>query len=297
MYSAVRKNKLKTVLIIFAFVLLMSALGWVISVTLDTPGFFIPMLIFAITYAGISYFASAKMAIAMTGAKPVTAQEAPRLYKIVENLSISAGMPMPKIYIVNDPAPNAFATGRDPEHGVVAATTGILDILDDSELEGVMAHELSHVQNYDIRVTSIVIALVTIIAFVSDWLLRIGMFGGLGDRDSRAGGVMLLVSIVAAIIAPLIAMMLQLAVSRKREFLADASGALMTRYPEGLASALQKIESSARPMRKANNATAHLFLANPFGREKRGQFVRKLFSTHPPTADRVAQLNQMGTEL
>ncbi len=296
MYSSIRKNKVKTILIMVVFILLISALGGVFAAALETPGFFIFTLIFAISYAAIGYFTSAKMAIAMTGAKPVTKAEAPRLYRIVENLSITAGMPMPKVYIVDDPAPNAFATGRNPENGVVAATTGILELLDDTELEGVMAHEMSHVQNYDIRVTSIVIALVTVVAFLSDFLMRIGLFGGVGDRDR--GGAMLAISIVASIIAPLVAMMLQLAVSRKREFLADASGALLTRYPEGLASALQKIETTARPMRKANNATAHLFLSNPFGRNgKQGQFMRKLFSTHPPTSERVAQLEKMKTSL
>lgn len=279
-----------------AFVVLMSALGWVFSVTLDSPSIFLPVLIFAITYAGISYFASSKMAIAMTGAKPITKKQSPRLYRTVENLSITAGMPMPKIYVIDDPAPNAFATGRNPEHGIVGVTTGLLDMMDDTELEGVMAHELSHIQNYDIRVTSIVIALVTIIAFLSDLLLRIGLFGGM-DNDSRAGAIGLVISLVAAIIAPLVAMMLQMAVSRRREFLADSSGALLTRYPEGLAGALRKIESYARPMRKANNATAHLFMSNPFGRNKRGNFMRKLFSTHPPTAQRIKQLQEMGREL
>lgn len=297
MYSSIRKNKIKTVIIIALFVVLVSLLGATFAAMLETPGFFMFALLFSITYAAIGYFASAKMAIAMTGAKPVTKDQAPRLYRIVENLSITAGMPMPKVYVVNDPAPNAFATGRNPENGVVAATTGLLEMLDDTELEGVMAHELSHIQNYDIRVTSIVIALVTVVAFLSDFLLRIGLFGGFGDRDSRAGGVMLVIGIVASIIAPLVAMMLQFAVSRKREFLADASGALLTRYPEGLASALQKIEATARPMVKANNATAHLFLANPFGRKERGQFLHKLFSTHPPTQDRVAQLEKMKTSL
>ncbi len=293
MYSAINKNKIKTVVIIAAFIAVVSAIGGIFSYTLDSPSIFIPVLIFAIVYSMIGYFASAKMAIAMTGAKEVTKQEAPRLYRIVENLSITAGMPTPKVYIVDDPAPNAFATGRDPNHGIVAATTGLLEMLDDNELEGVMAHEISHVQNYDIRVTSIVIALVTVVALLSDFLLRIGIWGG---NDSKNGAAVLL-SIAAAIIAPIVAVMLQMAVSRKREFLADASGALLTRYPDGLASALGKIESYARPMRKANDATAHLFLANPFGKEKKGLAIRKLFSTHPPTNERIEQLQKMGTKL
>lgn len=296
MYSSIAKNKFKTVLIIAAFLVLMSVLGWVFSVTLDNPSIFLPVLIFAVSYAGISYFASSKMAIAMTGAKPVTKDQSPRLYRTVENLSITAGLPMPKIYVIDDSAPNAFATGRNPEHGIVGVTTGLLDMMDDTELEGVMAHELSHIQNYDIRVTSIVIALVTIVAFLSDMLFRIGLFGGI-DNDSRAGAIGLVISLVAAVIAPLVAMMLQMAVSRRREFLADASGALLTRYPDGLAGALGKIESYSRPMRKANNATAHLFMSNPFGRSKRGSFMRKLFSTHPPTHERIDKLQKMGTEL
>ncbi|MEX2398803.1 MAG: M48 family metalloprotease [Candidatus Saccharimonadales bacterium] len=296
MYSAINKNKIKTVVIIAAFIAVISAIGAVFSYTLDSPSIFIPVLIFAIVYSVVGYFASAKMAIAMTGAKEVTKKEAPRLYRTVENLTITAGMPMPKVYIVNDPAPNAFATGRDPYHGVVAATTGLLEILDDNELEGVMAHEISHVQNYDIRVNSIVIALVTVVALLSDFLLRIGFWGG-GNRGGGVNAIALGLAIAAAIIAPIIAVMLQMAVSRKREFLADASGSLLTRYPDGLASALRKIESYARPMKKANDATAHLFISNPFGKEKRGKAIRKLFSTHPPTDARVQQLQKMGDKL
>ncbi len=297
MYSAVTANKFKTVVLIGLFIVIIGAIGWLISEVMASPGIFIPVLIFAIVYAIVGYFASAKIATAMTGAKPVTKKEAPRLYRTVENLTITAGIPMPKVYIINEQAPNAFATGRKPENSIVAVTTGLLDIMDDSELEGVIAHELSHIKNYDIRVMGIVLVLVTVIAFVSDMILRVGLFGGFGRGKDSGGAFVIILSIVAAIVAPIVALLLKAAVSRRRELLADASGVFLTRYPEGLANALRKIESHSKPMRKANSATAHLFISNPLGGNKTARWFAKLFSTHPPVDERVAELHEMGQQL
>ncbi|MFO0971334.1 MAG: M48 family metallopeptidase [Candidatus Saccharimonadales bacterium] len=247
---------------------------------------------FAASYSLISYFASSRIALAVNGAKEIQKQDDPRLYRIVENLSITTGMPMPRVYIINDPAANAFATGRDPKHASVAATTGILELLDDNELEGVMAHEMGHVQNYDIRVMMVVFACVSVIGLMSDFLLRIMWFGG---RDDDEGGspIALLLALVLAIIAPIVATLVQLAVSRRREFLADATGALTTRYPEGLASALRKIGQNGSVLRRQNSSTAHFFFANPL----KNRSFAKLFSTHPPTEERIAKLEKMSGEL
>jgi heat shock protein HtpX len=297
MYSHVEANKRKTVLLIVAFLLLTGLLGWLISYVLDGPGITLGVIVGATIYAIFGYFASAKIALALSRAQEIQKKDNPRLWRTVENLSITSGLPMPKVYIIDDPAPNAFATGRDPQHAAVAASTGLLDLLDDTELEGVIAHELSHVGNYDIRVMGVVLVFVTIIAFVSDIFLR--MLWWRGD-DSEGGGnaILVLIGIVMALIAPLVAMLLKLAVSRKREYLADASGALLTRYPEGLASALEKIGAYSRPMRHASSATAHLFFANPLrsrGGSERGW--AHLFSTHPPIAERVRILRDMGKAL
>lgn len=297
MYSQVDANKRKTVLLIFSFMLIIGALGFIFSEAYGTPGMFYAVLGFSVVYAFFGYYFSSKIALGLTGAKPISKDQNPRLFRIVENTSITAGLPMPDVYIIDDPAPNAFATGRDPNHAAVAATTGILDLLDDSELEGVMAHEMSHVGNYDIRVMGIVIVLVTIISLITDMFLRMTWFGGGRDSDNNgsAGAIFAVVGIVAAVLAPLIAAMLRLAVSRKREYLADASGVLLTRYPEGLASALEKIGAYSRPMRRANSSTAHLFISNPLkdkqGGDKKG--FAHLFSTHPPISERVKLLRNM----
>ncbi len=230
----------------------------------------------------------------MTGAKPITRETYPDLWNIVENLSITAGLPMPKVYVVNDPAPNAFATGRNPENSAVAATTGILEILDRTELEGVMAHELSHIGNRDMLVSTVAVVLAGFIAILSDIFMRSLMFGG-GNRDNgRAGVVFLVIGIVGIILAPIAAQLIQMAISRKREYLADASGALLTRYPEGLASALEKIHAYSRPMVKANTATAHLFIADPFGHSKKSltQKLSAMFQTHPPADERIRRLRE-----
>ncbi len=247
---------------------------------------------FAVFYSLISYFASSRIALAVNGAKEIQKQDNPRLYRIVENLSITTGMPMPKVYIINDSAANAFATGRDPKHASVAATTGILELLDDNELEGVMAHEMGHIQNYDIRVMMIVFACVSVIGLMSDFLLRMMWFGGRED-DEGGSPLAMVLALVLAVIAPIVATLVQLAVSRRREFLADATGALTTRYPEGLASALRKIEQSGSVLRRQNSSTAHFFFANPL----KNRSFAKLFSTHPPTKERIAKLERMGGEL
>lgn len=298
MYSAITQNKVKTVVIMVGFVLFIAGLGWILSLAFNRPGLLIFLAIFALVYAMFSYFSGAKMALALSGAEPITKPDAPQLYRVVENLAITAGLPTPAIYIIDDPAPNAFATGRDPAHAYVAVTRGLLAMMDEPELEGVIAHELSHVGNYDIRLMAIVLALVTVVSLVSHMLLRMTFWGGLGDDNDSGGGnqVMLLVGLIAALIAPLIAMLLQLAVSRRREYLADASGALLTRYPEGLASALEKIGTYAKPMEHASTATAHLFIANPLGGKGIGGAIAGLFSTHPPIDDRIARLETMETK-
>lgn len=297
MYSQVAANKLRSVLYVLGFVAFVGVFGYVLTRAFGRPGFFIPVLIFAIGYALFSYFGSAKLAILTSGARQINKADAPELFRIVENLSITAGLPMPKVYIIDDPSPNAFATGRDPDHAVVACTTGILEILEKDELEGVLAHELSHVGNYDIRLMAIVIALVSIVSLLADFMLRLSFWGGMSDDDE--GGsinpVMIIVGIAGAILAPIAASLIQLAISRRREFLADATGALITRYPEGLARALEKIEQDPRGLQHASSATAPLYITNPLkGRAGLAQSLSRLFSTHPPTSERVARLREMG---
>jgi heat shock protein HtpX len=241
-----------------------------------------------------SYWYSDKVVLHMTGARLISKEQAPELYNVVENLSITAGLPMPRVFIVDDPAPNAFATGRDPEHAVVAATTGLLQILDRTELEGVMAHELSHVGNRDMLVMTVAVVLAGFVAIVADVLSRSMLYGGNDNRERSP--IFLILGIVGIILVPIAAKLIQFAISRKREYLADATGALLTRYPEGLASALEKISKYAQPMKKASHATAHLFISDPFQDNKRGimQKITGLFQTHPPVADRIERLRSMG---
>jgi len=290
MYSAIAANKRKTWLIIAVFAVIIGVLGWIVSGIYGQPYFTYLALIIGGVYALIQYFGAAKIALAVNGAQEVTKKDAPRLYRIVENLSIATGMPMPKVYVMDDPAPNAFATGRDPKHAVVAATTGLLEIMDDTELEAVMAHELGHVKNYDIRVMMIVFGLVSAIGFIADMILHFVWFR---DEEDSPNPLFLILGIVAALLAPVVAALVQLAVSRRREYLADSTGAMTTRYPEGLARALEKIRDHGSGMRRQNTATAHLFFANPL----RGGSIAKLFSTHPPIEDRIARLRQMGDHL
>jgi len=288
MYSEISKNKRNTFIIMMIFMLVIAGLGYIMSVVYGSVGIFWGTLVGASVYTLIQYFAAAKMALGLNGAKEIQKKDNPRLYRIVENLAITEGMPMPKVYVMNDPAPNAFATGRDPQHAHVAATTGILELMSDRELEAVMAHEMGHVKNYDIRVMMIVFGLVSAIGLIADMITHIFWFGNSDSRPSNP--IFLILAIVAALIAPLVALLVQAAVSRQREYLADASGALTTRDPEALASALEKLGSSNTAMKQQNTSTAHLFFANPL---KKSSFVNA-FSTHPPIEKRVARLRAMG---
>jgi heat shock protein HtpX len=296
-YKAISANIWKSYFILACFMAFAAVVAYVIS---KATGYGVSggMLVFviAIIYSFISYFYSDKIVLATSGAKQIKKKDHPELFRIVENLAIGNGMPMPKIYIIEDASPNAFATGRDPKHAAVAATTGILERLNKSELEGVLAHELSHVKNYDTRVLAITAVLVGFISLLTDMFMRQLFWGGLrnnDNRDSRAQMIFLVIGIVLAIIAPIVATLIQLAISRKREFLADASGALLTRYPEGLASALEKISKDPRPMQNASSATAHLFIVNPFKGKGFAGTITKLFSTHPPMEERVKILRSM----
>ncbi len=262
-------------------------------------GYGLSMVGFALILSGImslgSYYYSDKMVLAMSGASEISKKDNKELYNTVENLTIAAGVPLPKIYIINDNSPNAFATGRNPEKAVVAVTTGLLNTLTKSELEGVISHELSHVKNLDTRLMAVVAILVGFIALISDFFMRSLWFGGGSDNDNRSSsqGIFVLIGIIFAILSPIAAVLIQLAVSRKREFLADASGALLTRYPEGLASALEKISNYPRPMKNANNATAHLFISNPFKDKEGKNPFAGLFNTHPPISERIKILRGM----
>lgn len=289
MYKEIAANKRKTFLLMALFVVLVGIVGWVFALYVGEPYITPYILIGAGLYALFTYYAGSKMALAFSGAKQIQKRDNPRLWRIVENLAITNGMPMPKVYIIQDNAPNAMATGRDPKHASVAATSGILDIMTDTELEGVMAHELGHVKNYDIRVSMIAFALVAVIGIITDIMLHMVWFR---DDDGDSNSLFFIIGIAAAIIAPLIALFIQLAISRRREYLADATGALTTRYPEGLASALEKIGKYNKPMKRQNSSTAHFFFANPL----KGKGIATLFSTHPPVKDRVSKLRGMGFE-
>jgi|TARA_B100001245_G_scaffold182061_1_gene140163 heat shock protein HtpX len=286
MYGAIGANKRNTVLIMAAFVGLFAAIGYVASLYFGNTSIALWVIGGALVYALIQYYAASKLAVAMTGAHEIQKKDNPRLYRIVENLSITTGMPMPKVYVINDPAPNAFATGRNPQKALVAATTGLMDIMDDRELEGVMAHEMGHVKNYDIRVSMIAFGLVSAIGLLSDIALHMMFFGG--DRDRNANPVIIIVGVVLIILAPIMAALIQMAVSRQREYLADATGALTTRDSEGLASALEKLKHYGKPMKRQSSSTAHLFLNNPL---KSGAFS-SMFSTHPPLDERIKRLRK-----
>ena len=290
MYSAIAANKRNTLLIMAVFVGIISAIGWIVSLYFGNTSILYWVIGGAAVYALLQYFIAGKLAVVMTGAREIEKKDNPRLYRIVENLAITEGIPTPKVYIIDDPAPNAFATGRDPKHAIVAATTGILDVMDDRELEGVMAHEMGHVKNYDIRVSMIAFGLVSAIGILSDIVMRVLFFS---DSDNRnLNPLVIVVGIVIIILAPIIAVIVQMAVSRQREYLADASGAMTTRDPEGIASALGKLEHYGRPMRRQNSSTAHLFFNNPL----KSGFFNKLFSSHPPLQERIARLRNNATK-
>lgn len=297
-YNQISANKIKTFLMIAFFVGLISFFFYLIGQYAGDPTTYLILGLGVALVSGVgSYFYSDKMVLFMTGAKPASKSEYFDFYTVAENLSIAGGLPPPKLYVIKDAALNAFATGRDPRHAVVAATTGILERLERSELEGVIAHELSHIKNYDILVASIVSILVGMVVYVSDWMMRMMWFGGLRGRDNdnkRSNGLFFILFIAFLILMPIAATLIQLAVSRRREFLADASGALLTRHPEGLARALEKIADDRHVLRTASNATAHLFIVNPFHKKsKLLSWLAGLFSTHPPVKERIRLLREM----
>ncbi|RFA14095.1 protease [Subtercola boreus] len=288
MYKAIAQNKRNTVIILVLFILIIGGLGYLAGFLYNNLSLTIVILVFAVGFAIVQYFFAASQAVISSGAVEIQKADNPRLWRIIENLSITTGMAMPRVYIVNDSAPNAFATGRDPAHAVVAVTTGLLDIMTDAELEGVMAHELGHVKNYDIRVSLIVYGLVVAVGIIADFFLRMAFFGRGNSNNSNP--VLLILGLVAAVIAPLVATVVQLAVSRQREYLADATSAMTTRHPDALASALVKLENYGRPMARQSTSMAHMWIADPL---KPG-LMNKLFATHPPIPERVARLEKMG---
>ena len=292
MYSEIAANKRKTWFLVVIFTVVIVALGYVFGeINGDPYGGIVMASVFATAMSITGYFQGDAIALASAGAKKIEKKDSPLVWNIVENLSITAGLPMPAVYLIDDPSANAFATGRDPKHASVAVTTGLVSMMTKQELEAVIAHEMSHVQNYDVRVMTIVVVLAGIVLLLSDWMLR-GMFRRRGN-DNGGAGIMLVIGIALAILSPIFAQLIKMAVSRQREYLADASAALLTRYPEGLASALQKIASADLPLRNANHATAHLFLANPFDPHVTKKF-EQLFSTHPPIEERIKRLREMG---
>ncbi|CAN5126547.1 zinc metalloprotease HtpX [soil metagenome] len=297
MYSAIARNKRNTVFIIIIFLLIIGGLGALVSWYYRDWSIGVIVLVVAGLYAWFQYFMATRQTLALSGAHEIQKADNPRLYRVVENLAITDGLPMPKVYIINDPAPNAFATGRDPEHAVVAATTGLLELMDDSELEGVMAHEMGHVKNYDIRVSLVVFGLVVAIGLIADIILRMLFWGGRGSRNNNSGGgpaflIILAIGLVAAILAPIVAAVVQAAVSRQREYLADAESSLTTRNPEELAIAREKLGQFGRPVARTNTSMSHLWISDP----NRPGFLSRLFSTHPPLADRIARLRNNATK-
>lgn len=289
MYKAIAANKRNTVIIMAVFLLIIGGLGWLASAIYQDATITWFVIGFAVIYAIIQYFAAGNVAMSINGAQEVQKKDAPELYRLVENLTITTGMPMPRVFVIDDPAPNAFATGRNPQHAMVAVTTGLLEIMDRRETEAVLAHEISHVRNYDILVSMVVFGLVAAIGMICDLLLRMTLFGN--NRNSSAP--LMLVGLAAMILAPIVALSVQMAVSRQREYLADASGALATRDSEGLAMALEKLKTAGKPMKKQNTATSHLFFANPLKKS----FMSKMFSTHPPLDERIARLRKNATRM
>ncbi|OGL63917.1 zinc metalloprotease HtpX [Candidatus Uhrbacteria bacterium RIFCSPHIGHO2_02_FULL_47_44] len=297
-YEQITANKRKTWFLLSLFSVVIISLGWAFGTWSGNQqfGIFLAVII-SVIMTLVGYYKGDSVALATSGARQIEKQDHPELYRLVENLAITAGIPTPKVYIIEDSAMNAFATGRDPEHASVAVTTGLLHALDRQELEGVLAHELSHIGNYDIRVMTLVVVLVGVILLLSDWMTR-SFFFGRGSRDNdnnSSAGIMLIVGIALAILSPIFAELIKLAVSRQREYLADASGCLLTRYPDGLVRALEKIATQDQPLARANHATAHLFLANPFDPHVTKKF-EQLFSTHPPIEERIARLKKAMNE-
>jgi heat shock protein HtpX len=292
LYSAIAANKRNTIIIVGLFVLLLGGLSLWWGQVSGNGSSALFIIGFVLVYTVFQYYMAGKIAIGMTGAVEIQKSDNPRLWRIVENLSIAEGIPMPKVYIINDPAPNAFATGRDPKHAIVAATTGLLVLMDDNELEGVMAHELAHIRNYDIRVSTIVFGLVSAVGILADFAIRAAFYAGGSKSRGNAGAAFLVIGLIASLIAWLIGPLVSAAVSRQREYLADATGVQITRYPEGLASALNKLGEYGRPMQKVSASMAHMFLNDPI---KPG-FRERLFSTHPPIPKRIERIQQMGSK-
>ncbi|NCU28984.1 zinc metalloprotease HtpX [Candidatus Saccharibacteria bacterium] len=293
MYSAIEKNKRNTVLIMVLFVILVGVIGLAISYYFAGDFSMTTIIVvMAAVYAVLQYFVANNLAVAMTGAREIKKSEYVELWRVVENISITSGMPMPKVYVIDDPSPNAFATGRNPKHAIVGVTTGLLEVMDKRELEAVMSHEMSHVQNYDIRVSMITFGLVSAIGVLADLALRMMFYGG-DDRDRNSNPIVLVIGLVVIILAPIFATIIQLAISRQREYLADASGVMMTRDTEGLVSALEKLKSHGKPMKQQSTSTANLFLSNPL----RPSFFSRMFSSHPPLDDRIARLKNNSTKM
>ncbi|MDA1337687.1 MAG: M48 family metallopeptidase [bacterium] len=293
-YSQAEANTKKTWLYLLGFFLFVISVGWFMSYVLGSQIILWIAVSLSIVMSVGSYWYSDKLVLSLSHAKPAEKKDNPELYRIVENLSITAGLPLPRIFIIQDPQPNAFATGRDAKHAVVAVTTGLLLRLERVELEGVIAHELSHIGNKDMLISTIVVVLVGVIVLLANLFFRMAFFGGMGGRDDRGGGqakiVMILIAVAFAVIAPLLAQIMKLAISRKREFLADASGALLTRYPEGLASALEKISKDPHQLKSATDALSHLYIASPFRGKEEKSWMHKLFMSHPPVEERVRAL-------
>lgn len=294
-YNQISENKMKTFLIMFFFILIFSSFFFLLGKYFDSPWgyFFLGLVISSASSVG-SYFYGDKLVLLTTGAKPADKKTYFNFYTVAENLSVASGLPKPALYVIDDPSPNAFATGRDPQHAVVCATTGLLQMMDRTELEGVIAHEMSHIKNFDILLASIVAVLVGTLALVSDWVIRSMWWGRRSDNDSRnnRNPIFFVLLMVSLILTPIIATIIQLAISRRREYLADASAVLLTRYPEGLARALEKLKQNTQPLDRATSSTAHLFIDNPF-KKKSATFFVNLFSTHPPIEDRIRILKSM----
>ncbi len=292
LYTQADSNIRKTWFLITIFLVVIIGFGWLLSRYFNTPSILYIAVFFSVASSISSYWFSDKIVLAMTKSQPIKEKDNQELFHIIENLCITAGLPMPKIYIMPEAQPNAFATGRDNKHSVVVVTRGLLEKLNKVELEGVIAHELSHIKNRDVLLQTVVVVLVGVVAIMADLFLRMGMFGGFRSRNSNSkdGALMLVLTLLAAILAPIAATLIQLSISRKREFLADASAGLLTRYPEGLALALEKIATDPSPMKKANNSTAHLFIFSPFKGKRAGNWLTKLFLTHPPVEQRIAAL-------
>jgi len=296
LYTQAESNIRKTWLLLTFFLFFIIFLGWFFSYYFQSQDILFFAVIFSVFTSVLSYWFSDKIVLSLTKAKPIEKKDNPELYRVVENLCITVGLPTPKIYILEESQPNAFTTGRDKNHAVIAVTRGLLEKLDKTELEGVISHELSHIGNKDALLQTMIVILAGVVTMLSNLFLRISFWGGgrkRSSRDSEGGSILAIIGIFAAILAPIAATLIRLAISRKREFLADASGALLTRYPEGLASALEKISQDSTPLRVANNSTAHLFIASPFRGDEETSWFNKLFMTHPPATERIKILRGM----